>query len=497
MFHSNALPLEVYVANGLPREWISKWSLDSLKAGAVAYRSYGVWYTRHPMSLNPRVDICDSDACQVFKPDAATPKSLQAEEETAGIVLSSGGSSVLRAEYAAETNGLANPGSGCPDGYTGQINNMKTGAPLPERSQWPCMKDAINAGAPALLHETNHGRGMSQRGSQRWATGTPYHAAKATINTPWQCILDHYYNDNGDSTQGLGGARDAYMANSPGDGLSVNSGSTGLAISNLDGSNLQTPVPGFWATWSPGQKHLLIYGASGSAGWEVLNTATGVASQLPSGIHGMDRPPQVSWSPAGNTLNDDQGLIVYTNGNDLYTMTANGGDKLPVTNNGSTALDMQPSFSSDGTKIADVGETFDGSGWRLNVMNADGSGKSTLVSSAVNQLLCYDPSWSPDGTTIVASCQSSTAPYDYEVYAIATNGSGLKQLTSFSQPGTEPDFAQFTQDGTKIVFTWYGNTTSDIFQMNADGSALTAVDALSNFSSGSSVTRCRRFDFYQ
>src|SRR5260370_40408292 len=43
------MSLETYVKRGLPREWIASWRAHSLRAGAIAYRSYGSWYVYHPL----------------------------------------------------------------------------------------------------------------------------------------------------------------------------------------------------------------------------------------------------------------------------------------------------------------------------------------------------------------------------------------------------------------------------------------------------------------
>ncbi|MGI8772564.1 MAG: SpoIID/LytB domain-containing protein [Acidobacteriaceae bacterium] len=39
---------ETYVQDGLNGEWLAGWNAESLKAGAVAYRSYAAWYVQHP-----------------------------------------------------------------------------------------------------------------------------------------------------------------------------------------------------------------------------------------------------------------------------------------------------------------------------------------------------------------------------------------------------------------------------------------------------------------
>lgn len=162
-----------YVKRGLNDEWIASWNADSLRAGSVAYRSYGCWYTLHPISSS--YDICNSTCCQVNDSDTNTATD-NAVDFTSGEVLAKSGAT-YRAEYAAENNNGA-----CADGETGDPAN-----------NWPCMSDLVCKGTSF----NGHGRGMCQWGSQR-------HAVNGKSYT-W--ILNHYYNDNGNPS----GARSAVI----------------------------------------------------------------------------------------------------------------------------------------------------------------------------------------------------------------------------------------------------------------------------------------------
>src|SRR5262249_39772236 len=92
------MSLETYVKRGLPREWIASWRPHSLRAGAIAYRSYGSWYVYHP--LRPNYDICNTTCCQVNS-TSTSASTNSAVEYTAGILLQRSGS-VFRSEYSAE-----------------------------------------------------------------------------------------------------------------------------------------------------------------------------------------------------------------------------------------------------------------------------------------------------------------------------------------------------------------------------------------------------------
>ena len=154
--------LEDYTKHVLPNEWIASWLAESLKAGSVAVRSVGVWYTLHPKASS--YDVCDSTACQVYDPDKSSSSTDAATDATPkNVLVQSGTDNVAKAEYAAENNHH----SPCDDGQTG------------DGASWPCADDSVCKGQTL----DGHGRGMCQRGTQRWAQGSK--------DMDW--ILTHYY----------------------------------------------------------------------------------------------------------------------------------------------------------------------------------------------------------------------------------------------------------------------------------------------------------------
>ncbi len=175
--------LQTYCKRVLSSEWYSCWGsltggMDSLRAGAVAVRSYGVSFVYSPATST--YDICDTTACQVMG-DSYTSNASAAVDQTSRHVLLTGSGSVARAEYSAENND-----SGCGDGFSG------TG------SSWPCISDPVCSG----FAQFGHGRGLCQWGSARWATGKRLSSSQAcTSSAPptgqptknWQQILAHYY----------------------------------------------------------------------------------------------------------------------------------------------------------------------------------------------------------------------------------------------------------------------------------------------------------------
>ena len=175
--------VDTYCKHVLPAEWYSCWGnvaggMDSLKAGAVAVRSYGVSFVYAPATQT--YDICDSTSCQVFG-NATTTNANIGVDQTSGYVLLTGTPSIARSEYSAENNN-----NGCGDGWAG------TG------SSWPCIADPICTG----FADNGHGRGLCQWGSARWATGRRLSSSQAcTSSAPptgygtknWLQLLAHYY----------------------------------------------------------------------------------------------------------------------------------------------------------------------------------------------------------------------------------------------------------------------------------------------------------------
>jgi hypothetical protein len=188
------MSLETYVKRGLDSEWIASWNTQSLRAGSVAYRSYGARHVLHPRT--PTYDICSSACCQVN--DAQTHSSTDAAAaRTPGLMLTRDASEPYRAEYSAENNSWDDPADGlscsnvdlsCGDGQAGSPS-----------ASWPCLADPVGAGHGCF----GHGRGMSQWGTQRWAI--------AATAQRWKWIVNHYYHDNGNESGAGTGQRTALM----------------------------------------------------------------------------------------------------------------------------------------------------------------------------------------------------------------------------------------------------------------------------------------------
>lgn len=183
--------MEDYVGRGLDDEWISSWNGQSLAAGAVAYRSYGAWFVANPISS--RYDICSTTSCQVFR-SGSVSSTINAARVTRGVVLTRDGKTAAFSEYSAENNAWDNPNDGlnCSNNDL-RCGNGNNGSP---RNNWPCLSDSVGRGRGCF----GHGRGMSQWGTQRWAS---------LHQRDWKWIANHYFNNNNRP----GGMRNAFLAN--------------------------------------------------------------------------------------------------------------------------------------------------------------------------------------------------------------------------------------------------------------------------------------------
>lgn len=154
------------------------------------------------------------------------------------------------------------------------------------------------------------------------------------------------------------------------------------------------------------------------------------------------------------------GKIVFESHRDgnaeIYIMNADGTGQTNLTNN--SAADIQCAISRDASKIAFSSNRT--GAFQIYTMNADGSGLAQLTT----QSGAGQPSWSPDGKTIVyALVNAPTNSPSGPLYTINTDGTNQKNIGQGLRPC-------FTRDGTKIVYTApNGAAHYDIYVINTDG----------------------------
>jgi hypothetical protein len=274
----NVYSIDTYTRNGLDNEWIASWNANSLKAGAIAYRTYGSYHVYHPR-VPASYDICNTTSCQVNDPATTHVNTNNATTQTTGsIVTNAAGTDALFSEYSAENN-LA---PGCPDGSTGR----------PEHN-WPCLADPVDVGTTYF----GHGRGMCQWGSQRWSINQ---------GKDFVWIVNHYYNANGNPS----GLRTGVFQMGP-DTLLPPPELTEPGNQTAPGSVVSTFTPTF--TWAPvtgatgyslyvsrfnGSTYDIVYNSETALGQPI----TATSFTLPAGIlvaNGQYRWNMSSYIPAG------------------------------------------------------------------------------------------------------------------------------------------------------------------------------------------------------
>ena len=141
---------------------------------------------------------------------------------------------------------------------------------------------------------------------------------------------------------------------------------------------------------------------------------------------------------------------------EIFVMKADGSSVVNITDN--PAIDVEPSWSPDGTRIAFRSDR-DGDD-EIFVMNADGSSATQLTN---NDSYDGNPGWSPDGERLVFD---STRDDNDEIYVMNADGSSPVRVTN--DPGI--DYApHWWPNGDRIVFTGEGAREFDIFVIDVDG----------------------------
>ena len=155
----------------------------------------------------------------------------------------------------------------------------------------------------------------------------------------------------------------------------------------------------------------------------------------------------------------ENGLLAYADGSSLFTISPKGGDASRI--RGIPAGAWLPAWSPDGRRLA-VAVFPPATGPReLWVADADGSNASK-VAEADN---VSQPSWSPDGSRLAYAADTEAGS---AVHVVDVDGSGDHIVGEVAQ-GEDYFSATFSPDGTKILFDRGTDSGFGIFVMAADG----------------------------
>ena len=147
----------------------------------------------------------------------------------------------------------------------------------------------------------------------------------------------------------------------------------------------------------------------------------------------------------------------------------------PAPTTGLSPGNQGAAFSPDGQRIifaATTGANSGSSGSGLFTIGVDGSGLSSVISSAGPSLsnpggLTFNtPTFFPSGQEMAFAAVEGYGS-EYRIYATRTDGSNLRQLTSDHE-----DLAPYVSpDGAEIAFDRIGNRRSAIYVVSSSGSA--------------------------
>jgi Tol biopolymer transport system component len=156
---------------------------------------------------------------------------------------------------------------------------------------------------------------------------------------------------------------------------------------------------------------------------------------------------------------------------DIYRVNPDGSEAQDLTS-GNGFSEERPNVSADGQHV--VFQSFRDEGWNIFAMNADGSNQVDLTNTnfASEEVIDFEPTFSPDGTKIAFMRQSPIAGEEQDIWVVDANGANPVNLTHTA--GVQETSPEFSPDGTKIVYVSAG-TNNDIWVMNANGSGQTPL----------------------
>jgi VCBS repeat-containing protein len=220
----------------------------------------------------------------------------------------------------------------------------------------------------------------------------------------------------------------------------------------------------------------LIYSISGGADADkfAINSSTGALSfvaapnyEAPADANG-DNTYEVIVQVSDGSLTDTQAISVSVSNvneapvasNDLYAVDQNLALSVPAAS-GMLANDSDP--EGDPLSVASVSAPAHGT---LSLIPAAMTVFTNLTNNAAQDTRA---DWSPDGTRIVFD---TARDGNNEIYVMNADGTGLVRLTNNGADDSQP---AWSPDGSKIAFMSDRSGTYEVWVMNADGSGLTQL----------------------
>ena len=166
------------------------------------------------------------------------------------------------------------------------------------------------------------------------------------------------------------------------------------------------------------------------------------------------------------------GSFAYDLGGDIYVADPTGQSTVAIISG--PDYEVGPTFSRDGTRIAFMRGSADGSA-RLMVAQTDGSGVIPLT-GPVDEANWYD--WSADGSLLALWHLIDGVP---SISIVASDGSGMRTLDLGDiEPGDRVDWRP--TDGHELIFTGHSKTgppNVGLYAIAPDGTGLRTIGAVS------------------
>ncbi len=208
-------------------------------------------------------------------------------------------------------------------------------------------------------------------------------------------------------------------------------------------------------SWTPDGNRILFYAQRAGKGKIHIMNADGSGVRLLSGGAGDEGYPVMA--PHASTIvfdSDASGQF------DIWAMDSSGANARNITNN--PARDVAASWSPDGKKIAFMSDRDNERGkFDAYVMNPDGSDPRRIT----REQTTWFPQFSHDGKRIAFHVGR-------DVHVANADGGGMRRLTRDPENGMYPSWSP---DGKRIVFMSWRSGPTELFTMNADGSAQTKL----------------------
>jgi TolB protein len=235
-------------------------------------------------------------------------------------------------------------------------------------------------------------------------------------------------------------------------------------------------------TWSPDGKRIAYSKARSPSGECQLYVMRADRTHIRRLTHDHWCYGDLTWSPEGRRLAfyQDPGAGTYS----ISTINIDGTELRQLTRAG-LYLDTNPSWSPDGKTI--VFARYVGDPNPLWLVDADGSNERQLTTPRGDGDV--QPDWSPDGDWIAFSRSDDPTEgragtrYRHDIWLVRPDGTGLRQLTRHAGANWSP---RWSPDGKRIVFASDRKHSDllDIYVMDADGGRQTRLTAgtIDNFS---------------